>query len=228
VEKPLAITEAEVDAVEAAWQAANATGHPRLLAVGFNRRFAPLAVRMKALLAPLTVPKAVVYTVNAGAIAPEHWTQDRAVGGGRIVGEACHFIDLARFLVGSPIVGAKMTTFGRHPSIAVREDKATIVLSFADGSLATIHYLANGGKRFPKERVEVFCNDGVLALDSFIRLRGYDWRGFSSARLWRQDKGQTACAAAFVRAVERGGEAPIPVEEIFEVSRVVVRLAQES
>jgi predicted dehydrogenase/threonine dehydrogenase-like Zn-dependent dehydrogenase len=228
VEKPLAVTEAEIDAVEAAWRAANANGRARLLTVGFNRRFAPLVVRMKALLAPVAVPKAIVYTVNAGAIAPEHWTQDRAVGGGRIVGEACHFIDLARFLIGSPIVEAKMTTLGRHPSIAVREDKATIVLSFADGSMATVHYLANGGKRFPKERVEVFCNDGVLALDNFIRLRGYDWRGFSSARLWRQDKGQAACAAAFVHAVERGGEAPIPVKEIFEVSRIAVRLAREN
>jgi predicted dehydrogenase len=224
VEKPLALTLQEVDAVEAAWRAAAARGQPRLLTVGFNRRFAPLVTRMKALLAPVGAPMAIVYTVNAGAIPAEHWTQNHEAGGGRIVGEACHFIDLARFLVGYPIVDAKMTSMGRHPSLAVREDKASIAVSFADGSIATVHYLANGGKRFPKERVEVFCNDGVLALDNFIRLRGYDWRGFSSARLWRQDKGQAACAAAFVRAVERGGEAPIPVEEIFEVSRIVLKL----
>jgi predicted dehydrogenase len=117
-----------------------------------------------------------------------------------------------------------MTTMGRHPSLLVREDKATIVLSFADGSIATVHYLANGGKRFPKERVEVFCNDGVLVLDNFIRLRGYDWRGFSSTRLLRQDKGQGACVAAFVRAVEHGGAAPIPIDEIFEVARTVLKL----
>jgi len=224
VEKPLAIEAADVDAVETAFSAAAARGQPRLLTVGFNRRFAPLVVRMKQLLAPVAAPMAIVYTVNAGAIAADHWTQNREIGGGRIVGEACHFIDLARFLVGHPIVDARLTTLGRHPSLVVREDKATIVLSFADGSLATIHYLANGGKRFPKERVEVFCNDGVLALDNFIRLRGYDWRGFTSQRLWRQDKGQAACAAAFVQAVARGGEAPIAAGEIFEVTRVALRL----
>jgi predicted dehydrogenase/threonine dehydrogenase-like Zn-dependent dehydrogenase len=226
VEKPLALTLEEVDAVESAWKAAAERGAPRLLMVGFNRRFAPLVVKMKALLAPVAAPKAIVYTVNAGAIAPDHWTQDRAVGGGRIVGEACHFIDLARFLVGHPIVESQIVTMGRHPLLAVREDKATITLAFADGSIATVHYLANGGKRFPKERIEVFCNDGVLALDNFIRLSGYDWRGFSRQRLWRQDKGQQACAAAFVRAVSHGGATPIAAAEIFEVARVAIRLAE--
>jgi predicted dehydrogenase len=225
VEKPLAIAAEDVDRVEAALNEAATRGAPRLLMVGFNRRFAPLVTRMKTLLAPVAAPMAIVYTVNAGAIAPDHWTQSREVGGGRIVGEACHFIDLARFLVGHPIADASITTIGRHPALTVREDKATIVLTFEDGSIATIHYLANGGRRFPKERVEVFCNDGVLALDNFIRLRGYDWRGFSSARLWRQDKGQAACAAAFVHAIERGGDAPIPAAEIFEVSRVALKLA---
>ncbi len=223
VEKPLAITSEDIDAVESAWRGAN-----RLLMVGFNRRFAPLMVKMKALLAPVTAPMAIVYTVNAGAIPPEHWTQNKETGGGRIVGEACHFIDLARFLVGQPIAGATMTTLGRHPSLAVRDDKATIVLTFADGSMATIHYLANGGKRFPKERIEVFCNDGVLALDNFIRLRAYDWKGFTGARLWRQDKGQAACAAVFVQAVAQGGAPPIAADEIFEVARVTVDLATGS
>src|SRR5882672_7270412 len=224
VEKPLALTLEEIDAVEAAWHAASERGQPRVLTVGFNRRFAQLVTRLKALLATVGAPMAIVYTVNAGSIPPEHWTQSHEVGGGRIIGEACHFIDLARFVVGHPIVAARMTTMGRHPSLLVREDKATIVLSFADGSIATVHYLANGGKRFPKERIEVFCNDGVLALDNFIRLRGYDWRGFSSARLLRQDKGQGACAAAFVRAVERGGAQPIPIDEIFEVARAMLKL----
>jgi predicted dehydrogenase/threonine dehydrogenase-like Zn-dependent dehydrogenase len=226
VEKPLAIASEEIDAVEAAWRAAADRGEARLLMVGFNRRFAPLVVRMKALLAPVAAPMAIVYTVNAGAIPADHWAQSPEIGGGRIVGEACHFIDLARFLVGHPIVEARATMMGRHPALAVREDKTTLTLSFADGSIATVHYLANGGKRFPKERVEVFCDDGVLALDNFIRLAGYDWRGFSGLRQWRQDKGQAACAAAFVRAVEDGGEAPIPPAEIFEVSRVALKLAQ--
>jgi predicted dehydrogenase len=113
---------------------------------------------------------------------------------------------------------------GRHPSLATSDDKASITLQFADGSIGTVHYFANGGKRFPKERLEVFCNDGVLVLDNYVRLRGYGWRGFSSQRLWRQDKGQAACAAAFVAAV-RHREPPIAVEEILEVSRLVIELA---
>ena len=225
VEKPLAITSEEIDEVEAAWSAACDRGAPRLLMVGFNRRFAPLVARMKALLAPVAAPMAIVYTVNAGAIPSDHWTQRPEIGGGRIIGEACHFIDLVRFLVGHEIVGARGTFMGRHAAIAVREDKATLTLSFADGSIATVHYFANGGKRFPKERIEVFCNDGVLALDNFVRLTGYNWRGFSGQRLWRQDKGQVACAAAFVSAVVQGGPAPIPAGEIFEVARATMQLA---
>jgi predicted dehydrogenase len=116
-------------------------------------------------------------------------------------------------------------TMGRHPSLPTSDDKASITLQFADGSIGAVHYLANGGKHFPKERLEVFCNDSVLVLDNYIRLRGYGWKGFSSQRLWRQDKGQTACAAAFVSAV-RHREPPIPIEEILEVSRLVIELAE--
>lgn len=225
VEKPLAITPEQLDQVESAVQRAAASGNPRILMIGFNRRFAPLALRMRALLAAAPAPKSIIYTVNAGVIPPEHWTQDPEVGGGRIVGEACHFIDFARFLVGSPIIDAQVRTIGRHPAIAVRDDKATITLAFADGSMATVHYLANGGRRFPKERVEVFCNDGVLVLDNFIRLIGYDWPRFRRQRLWRQDKGQAGCAAAFIEAVASGGACPIPLEEMFEVSRTTLDLA---
>ncbi|MGB8399288.1 bi-domain-containing oxidoreductase [Bradyrhizobium sp.] len=229
VEKPLALTIDEIDRIRTAWGAAQAvrtapTGAPHLM-VGFNRRFAPLVAEMKSLLDRRRQPKAFVYTCNAGAIPADHWTQDPVVGGGRIIGEACHFIDLLRFLAGSPIRDARITTMGRHPALATTDDKAIITLSFEDGSIGTILYFANGGKVFPKERVEVFSRDAVLQLNNFISLRGYGWPGFTGRKLWRQDKGQVACARAFVDAIRRGEPAPIAADELFEVARVSVKLA---
>ncbi len=192
-----------------------------LLMVGFNRRFAPQVEKMKALLAGVTGPKAFVMTVNAGAIPADHWTQDPAVGGGRIIGEACHFIDLLRFLAGVPIARAEALAMDSDTG-----DSLSISLSFSDGSIGTVHYLANGSKAFPKERLEVFAAGRVLQLDNFRRLVGFGWPGFKSMNLWRQDKGQRACAAAFVEALRNGGPAPIPLEEILEVSRVAIEVAQ--
>ena len=109
----------------------------------------------------------------------------------------------------------------------VTQDKATITLSFEDGSLGTIHYFANGGKAFPKERIEAFGGDGVLQLDNFKRLKGYGWKGFRSKRLLSQDKGQKACAAAFVDSIRNGEPCPIPYEEIIEIARVSIEVAEQ-
>jgi predicted dehydrogenase/threonine dehydrogenase-like Zn-dependent dehydrogenase len=225
VEKPLALKHEELDAIEAAYAAAHAaghhaTGHAPQLMVGFNRRFAPHAIRMKQLLAAQNGPKSMIMTVNAGAIPAEHWTQDKEVGGGRIVGEACHFVDLLRFLAGAPIVSHRLQTM---PSQT--QDTATIELGFADGSIGTVHYFANGDKAFPKERLEVFAAGSILQLDNFRKLNGFGWKDFKKLSLWRQDKGQTACAAAFLDSLARGVEAPIPFGEIIEVSRATIDLA---
>ncbi|MCF8095922.1 MAG: hypothetical protein K9J79_11240 [Desulfobacteraceae bacterium] len=202
------------------------TDYRPLLMVGFNRRFAPQIQKIKSLLEAVQEPKSFIMTMNAGAIPADHWTQDPAVGGGRIIGEACHFIDLMRFLAGSGIVSMQGRCMGDAPGVAVVQDKASIVLGFADGSFGTIHYLANGHASFPKERVEVFCAGRVLQLDNFRRLKGFGWPGFRKMNLWRQDKGQKECVANFVRAVEQGGPAPIAAEEIFEVAGVSVRAAE--
>lgn len=223
VEKPLAIDQDGLDAVRAAYDAAQA--HTPQVMVGFNRRFSPQVQKMKALLAPVKEPKSFIMTMNAGAIPASHWTQDNNVGGGRIIGEACHFIDLMRFLAGSPIVSVQARRMGNAPGVAVTEDKASITLGFEDGSFGTILYLANGAASFPKERVEVFTAGRVLQLDNFRKLKGYGWPGFSKMNLWKQDKGQNACAAAFLQAVEKGVPA-IPVDEIFEVARVTIEAAQ--
>jgi len=191
--------------------------------VGFNRRFSPHAVKIKSLLAGAVEPKVFVMTVNAGAIPSSHWTQDPDVGGGRVVGEGCHFVDLLRFLAGARITDVQVRSVGGSPSDGIRDDKATITLSFADGSIGSIHYLANGHKSFPKERLEVFCGGRILVLDNFRRLTGYGWKGFRADRRWRQDKGHSAEASAFISAVKMGGAPPIPFEEIVEVSRTTFK-----
>jgi predicted dehydrogenase len=222
VEKPLALTFDELDEVRAAH-----VDSGRLLMVGFNRRFAPQVQTMKRLLGAVQAPKSFVMVMNAGAIPADHWTQDSAVGGGRIIGEACHYIDLMRFLAGAPITSVQARRMGDTDSEPVVEDKAAITLGFADGSFGTIHYLANGGASFPKERVEVFAAGRTLQLDNFLKLRGFNWPGFKKQALWRQDKGQNACAAAFLSAIETGAPAPIPAEELFEVARVTLETAEQ-
>jgi len=215
VEKPLCLTLVELTGIEEA----AASSHGQLM-VGFNRRFAPQVQRINSLLAGVGGPKTFVMTVNAGAIPAEHWTQDKEIGGGRIVGEACHFIDLLRFLAGAPIV-----EWRRMDMDSRSQDTVTLQLSFADGSIGTVHYFANGPKSFPKERLEVFAGGRALQLDNFRKLTGFGWPGFTKMNLWRQDKGQKACAAAFVRAVETGSAASIPLEELLEVARVTIEVA---
>lgn len=226
VEKPLAIDTEGLVAVREAYDAAQTSGTqggPQVM-VGFNRRFSPQVQKMKALLAPVKEPKSFIMTINAGAIPANHWTQDNAVGGGRIIGEACHFIDLMRFLAGSSIVSVQARRMGDAPGVVIAEDKASITLGFEDGSFGTILYLANGSASFPKERVEVFAAGRVLQLDNFRKLRGFGWPGFSKMNLWKQDKGQNACAAAFLQAVQAGTPA-IPSDEIFEVARMTIEVA---
>lgn len=219
VEKPLCLTRDELQQIAQAYAPADAP----LLMVGFNRRFAPQVQRMQALLAGAPGPKAFVMSVNAGAIPASHWTQDRAVGGGRLIGEGCHFIDLLRFLAASQIERSELVVMGD-----ATRDSVTITLTFADGSIGTVHYLANGVKSFPKERLEVFAAGRVLQLDNFRRLTGYGWPGFAKMNLWRQDKGQNACAAAFVQAVRQGRPSPVPLAELLEVARVSIELAERA
>jgi len=221
VEKPLALSVVELDEVQAAYHECQ-----KHLMVGFNRRFAPQTQTMKRLLGSVNEPKSFIMVMNAGQIAADHWTQDREQGGGRIIGEACHHIDLMRFLVGAPITSVQARRIGDSGNLAITDDKAAIILGFADGSFGTIHYLANGGTSFPKERIEVFTAGRTLQLNNFLKLRGFNWPGFRKQDLWRQDKGQMACSAAFVEAVVNGGEAPIPAGELFEVARVSIEAAE--
>ena len=220
VEKPIALKTEELREIEAARAEAAAKGAAPLVMVGFNRRFAPQVVKLKSLLRGANGPKSFVMTANAGAIPAEHWTQDRDIGGGRIVGEGCHFIDLLRFLAGESI-----TSVRAHAMKAASGDTVSIDLGFADGSIGTVHYFANGPKSFPKERLEVFAQGRVIQLDNFRKMTGFDWPKFSKMNLWSQDKGQKACAAAFVDAVASGGASPIPFEELIEVAEATIAAA---
>ena len=217
VEKPLCLTLAELEEIRAATRPRD---EGSILMVGFNRRFSPHIQKIKQLLSTISTPKAFIITVNAGAIPADHWTQDQHSGGGRIIGEACHFIDLLRFLAAAPIVD-----FDRSFLDSATRDTATITLKFADGSVGTIHYFANGSKSFPKERLEVFTAGRVLALDNFRKLTAYGWPGFSKMNLWRQDKGQVACVKAFVDSIKAHRPAPITIDETLEVADVTIKLA---
>jgi predicted dehydrogenase/threonine dehydrogenase-like Zn-dependent dehydrogenase len=225
VEKPLAISTKQLSMVIDAYNKQLIDGKNVRVMVGFNRRFAPQIQKMKKLLLSVAESKTFIMTINAGSIPSDHWTQESEVGGGRIIGEACHFIDLMRFLVGFKIVSVQARRIGNSSSVAVKEDKASITLGFSDGSFGTILYFANGASNYPKERIEVFTAGRTLQLDNFRKLKGYDWPGFRKMNLWRQDKGQNACCSAFLKAIEQGLESPISPDEIFEVARVSVQVA---
>lgn len=227
VEKPLALDEASLSAVESTCQLVKAQGKIPHLMVGFNRRFSPHAQKMKVLLKAVDAPKSFIITVNAGAIPESHWSQDPSIGGGRIVGEACHFIDLMRFLADSAITSVYASSMGRHASNELTDDKASITLHFEDGSFGTIHYFANGARQFPKERIEVFTAGRVLQLDNFRTLKGFSWPAFKHFRTRKQDKGQQACINAFLAVIESGCDALIPLEELFEISRASIQAAQQ-
>jgi predicted dehydrogenase len=227
VEKPLALTLDELKEVETAYHSTSNIKHsPLHLMVGFNRRFSPQIQKMKELLDSINEPKSFMMIMNAGAIPADHWTQDLQVGGGRIIGEACHYIDLMRYLAGSQIVSVQARRMGDAPGVAVTEDKAAFILGFADGSFGTINYLANGAASFPKERIEAFAAGRVLQLDNFIKLKGYGWSNFKKMNLWKQDKGQHTCAKLFIDAIRTGTATPIPFAEIMEVSRVSIEIAE--
>ena len=208
VEKPLALNAEQLTkVVETAKQ------HPdRIVMVGFNRRFSLHAVRIKKLLAGRSEPLTMSMTVNAGMIPPDHWTQNPEIGGGRIIGEGCHFIDLLSFLTGSPVRRVSAMIVGK--GLAVREDKMSIMLGFADGSVGTVHYFANGSKSYPKEMLEVFSEGRVLRMENFRQTIGYGFKGFTKLKTRRQDKGHAAEVAEFIRLVSQGGTTLIPFDQL--------------
>lgn len=234
VEKPLCLTLDELGMIEAAMgegglvtsvrgmgPGSPATHHPvtSWVTVGFNRRFSPHVVKMKALLGENPGVLSVIATMNAGAIPLNHWVHDPLVGGGRLVGEACHFVDLAVFLTGSLIESVNAAPVGEVT------DCASILLRHANGSVSVVNYLANGNREVSKERVEVHSQGRTLLLDNFCELRGYGFRSFAKLKT-KLDKGHAAQFGLFARRVKDGGPALIPWSEIANVTRATLAIPQ--
>lgn len=224
VEKPLAINNNELDSLRKLYlENFKEKLRPQLM-VGFNRRFSPHIKKIKSLIKNINEPKSIIMTMNAGYIAENHWTQDPLLGGGRIIGEACHYIDLMRFLVGKKITSFQAQKMGNNKSINKTDDKTFIILNFEDGSHGVIIYLANGSNKFPKERIEIFTAGKILQLDNFKKLKGFGWKGFNKLNLWKQDKGQLNCINSFINSIQSGVPA-IPSNEIFEIAAVTIEIA---
>ena len=228
VEKPLAITAEQLSVlseqlfVSAGSRNAQHVSSP-VLTVGFNRRFAPLAQSLASFLLPRNEPLYVHYRVNAGYLPLEHWAHDPAQGGGRILGEGCHFIDFLTFLVGAAPLSVSATALpdgGKY-----RQDNVSMTFTFPDGSLGVVDYLANGDKSFPKERIEVFCGGRIAVLDDFRTLVKVK-DGKKKEERKTQDKGWVDEWRAFVNAIRAGGPPPIPYEQLLGVTQAALAALQ--
>jgi len=214
VEKPLAITAGQLEQITQAL----ATRHSSLVTVGFNRRFAPLAQVLHASLVTRHESLYMHYRVNAGYIPLNHWTQDPALGGGRIIGEGCHFVDFLTFLVGQP--PTSVSAHALPDNGKYREDNVSMTFTFPDGSIGVVDYLANGDKSFPKERVEIFCGGHIAVLEDFRSLElAQDGRRRVVKSALRQNKGHFGEWQAFVRAIREGGQPPVPYEQMISVTK---------
>lgn len=211
VEKPLALNEEELNEILEAYQNSSKT-----LTVGFNRRFAPLAEKMKQLLGNSQTPVHIIATMNAGFIPANVWVHDMEVGGGRIIGEACHYIDLCCYLSGSKVKKVCMSALGTAPE--ENTDNASILLQFENGSNAVINYFANGSKAYSKERIEVYHQERTLVMNNWRKLEGYGFKGFKNASSG-QDKGHANQFRLLTDSVKNGKNAIIPIGEIVNVTK---------
>lgn len=212
VEKPLATTSDQLSVITKQLRKTDNC----LLMIGFNRRFAPLAQQLKSFIVDRQSSIYAHYRINAGYIPLNHWTQDPEIGGGRIIGEGCHFVDFITFLVGAPPIS--VTAHALPDAGKYREDNVSMTFTFPDGSIGVVNYLANGDKSFPKERVEVFCDGMVAVLDDFVALQTV-CDGRKSEAKGAQDKGWVNEWKAFVKSIREGGEPPIPYEQLIDVTK---------
>jgi len=214
VEKPLALSLEQLAEIQEEYEKSG-----RTLTVGFNRRFSPHMQAIKRSLGAQPGLMNINATMNAGFIPPDVWVHDMEVGGGRIIGEACHYIDLCVFLTGSMVKSVMMSGLGTNP--AENTDNAVIVLKFENGSQAAVNYFANGSKAYSKERVEVFSSERTWIMDNFRSTKGYGVKGFKNLST-RMDKGHKAQFHGFIQRIQQGGEAIIPVQELFNTAKASI------
>ncbi len=209
VEKPLALNEEELSGIIEVYERSG-----KSLTVGFNRRFSPHMEKIKSVVGDNLMN--VIATMNAGFIPPNVWVHDMKTGGGRIIGEACHYIDLIAYLTGSKVKAVCMNAMGVNPE--VNTDNASILLRMENGSTGVINYFANGSKAYSKERVEVFSQERTLIMDNFRRTDAFGVKGFSKLKT-SMDKGHKNQFHRLIKAVQQGGPALIPFESIVNTTR---------
>jgi predicted dehydrogenase len=213
VEKPLCLNRQELQEIMDVYQQAS---DRTTLTVGFNRRFSPFAKKMKNLMGNGVMN--IIATMNAGFIPGDVWVHDLDVGGGRIIGEACHFIDICSYLADSKVIAVCMNAMGESPR--ENTDNASILLRYANGTNAVINYFSNGSKAYSKERIEVFSQEKILILDNWRKLEGYGIKGFSSMR-GTMDKGHKNQFALLNERIKKGGEPLISFESIINTTEAI-------
>jgi polar amino acid transport system substrate-binding protein len=219
LEKPLALNDAELDGL---LEAANASAGQ--LFVGFNRRFSPLAIRAKEVFAQRNAPLSILYRVNAGHVPREHWTQDEKEGGGRIIGEICHFIDLMQFLTGAVPQRVYAESISAGSAAIVKEDSVVITLRFSDGSAGMVAYVSEGDAALRKEYIEIFGEGKVFVIDDFLTATLFTQGKEKRETLRAQDKGQAEQARIVCAAIEKGQPAPITLRELEATTRATFRI----
>jgi predicted dehydrogenase/threonine dehydrogenase-like Zn-dependent dehydrogenase len=222
VEKPLCMTTEELQQIEIEHAASRErTGREPLLMVGYNRRFSPHAQKAKAMLRSRQAPMAATFLCNAGEIPADHWVHDPEVGGGRLIGEVCHFIDFMHFLTGSAIT--RISTAVQRPTTGPNlEDTLAVQMEFADGSVGSVCYFANGTKSFPKERCEIFFDGQIIQIDNFKKSHGFGGPKLSNGWMSGMDKGHNDQFEKLVQAIKTGSEAPISFEETVHVMKATL------
>ena len=227
VEKPLCINKQELNKIVKTFDEIKENNHkaktasPSLM-IGFNRRFSPYIKKIKTELNNYDCPKCFIYTCNAGSLSKNHWTKDAKIGGGRLIGEACHFVDLLRFLCGHKIQKLDILTSFKNK---LGKDTFSLQLNFYDGSIGTIHYFANGNKSYSKEKLEVFFSGKTILLDNYRKIKSWGLNKSISQYSFSQKKGHEECILNFLNSLKKGQESPIDYNEIFEIHSSILELS---
>ena len=220
VEKPLCTTQEQLELISEAYMKSRyPDGNGPILMAGFNRRFSKLTEILKKELSNIKSPKAFNYTCNAGYLDNNHWTNDDRIGGGRLIGEACHFLDLIMYLSESKIDDVNI--------VYAKDDKKcpdtfSLNVRFKNGSIGNINYFSNGNKKYPKEQLEVFAGGKIYQINNFLRLKAWGSSNLNTIRNFRQDKGQENCVKAFIHSVQNSSKSPISFDQLYEVQKWIL------
>ncbi len=218
VEKPLCLNVPELDEVQNHYLRVSSKDRGELM-IGYNRRFSSHTLRIKELLRSRASPLTMSMTINSGNIPKDHWTQDKKIGGGRIIGEACHFMDLMVYITGANI--EKLYSL-KTKHIDDSEDEMTIVMGFSDGSTGTINYFSNGSKKYPKETLEIFSDQRVIRMENFQRTKSYGFNIKKNYKTFRQDKGHKNAIHKFINNITTTNSPLINFRDIYNVSKASI------